>query len=353
MQLQILSRPHVTEIHFSSIEKTLPFLIKKMGRKAALVTDSTVHSLYKRLFDSLEVAVFSFPAGEASKVRATKEKLEDALFSHHFGKESCLIAVGGGTVMDIAGFTASTFCRGVPLILIPTTLLGMVDACLGGKTGVNTAQGKNLIGSFYFPTDLIIDETFLKTLPQKQLQNGMAEILKYGLIHSKELLTQIPQKGSLLPLIKRCLEIKKEIIELDPYEEQGRRRSLNFGHTIGHALERLENYQIDHGEAISIGMIVEGYLSQQMGFIKQSEFEELATLFRTFGFPLKLPRSYTLEEMNDHLARDKKASHKGSRFVLLKALGRVEPFGGDYCTYVEPSLLEKSVEWMNRHFACN
>lgn len=321
-----------------------------MNGKVAFITDSEVLSHYGPELKQFNVPIFSFSCGEGQKNRETKQFLEDALFSNGFAKDSSIIALGGGVVMDIAGFIASTFCRGIPLILIPTTLLGMVDACLGGKTAVNTSHGKNLIGSFYFPEDILIDVNFLHTLPKKQLLNGIAEILKYGFIHSKNLLENIHHPLDYQTLVQQCLKIKKEIIEADPFEELGYRRILNFGHTIGHALETLENYQIEHGEAISLGMIVESYLSKQLGYLNESNFDALVKIIQDCAFPLRLSRPYQENEMIAHLARDKKSAQNAARFVLLKSIGQVESFDGDYCTHVPLSLLKETIQWMNHHF---
>lgn len=340
MKFKIFSRPFETKIHFGSFNLLLE------NRKAVFIIDSEVLTLYGGKYFSQDA--ISFPAGEKNKTREMKEYLEEVLFSRGFGKDCSLIAVGGGVVMDVVGFVASTFCRGVPLILIPTTLLGMVDACLGGKTAVNTPHGKNLIGSFYFPQEILIDVDFLHTLPEKERLNGMAEILKYGFIHSPSILENVHLDEP--TIIRQCLAIKKEIIEADPFEERGYRRILNFGHTIGHALETVENYQISHGEAISIGMIVESYISQRLGYLNESAFEALVKIVQDFKFPLQLSRPYQEDEMLLALSRDKKSSQNRPRFVLLKSFGQVESFEGEYCTSIPASLLKETIQWMNHQF---
>jgi 3-dehydroquinate synthase len=317
--------------------------LKENKCKIALITDDNIQKAYPELIKAIGAKVFTIPSGEIHKSRQTKEFLEDALFSQKFGKDSLIIAMGGGVVLDIAGFVAATFCRGIPLVLIPTTLLGMVDACLGGKTAINTSYGKNLIGSFYFPTHIIIDTDFLKSLPAKQLLNGTAEIIKYGLIRSRDLFKKLQTGIDVKELIAECLLIKKEIVESDPYENKGFRRILNFGHTIGHAIETLENYKIEHGEAIAIGMMIESYISMKLQFLDQDEFNQIATLLNRMQFPLKLSRRYNLEEMLSAFSKDKKALQSQSRFVILKTIGEVVPFEGAYCTPVDLKLIEEAI----------
>lgn len=317
--------------------------LKDCKCKIALITDENIVKAYSALIKALDAKVFTIPSGEIHKSRQTKEFLEDALFAHQFGKDSLIIAMGGGVVLDVAGFVAATFCRGIPLVLIPTTLLGMVDACLGGKTAINTPYGKNLIGSFCFPTHIIIDTDFLKSLSPKQLLNGTAEIIKYGLIRSRALFEKLQAGIDVKELIAECLLIKKEVVESDPYEKKGLRRVLNFGHTIGHALETLENYKIEHGEAIAIGMLIESYISMKLQFLDHDEFNQIATLLNKMQFPFKLSRHYSLEEMLSAFSKDKKALQTQSRFVVLKTIGEVVPFDGEYCTPVDLKLIEEAI----------
>ncbi|HSX04039.1 MAG TPA: 3-dehydroquinate synthase [Rhabdochlamydiaceae bacterium] len=344
LKVSILSRPIETEIYFGTTLEVLLPLLKQKKSRLALITDETIQHEYRCLLEELRIKIFSFPAGEMHKTRQAKAFLEDALLDNQFAKDSTLIAIGGGVVLDVAGFVAATFCRGIPLILIPTTLLGMVDACLGGKTAVNTHHGKNLIGSFYFPETIIIDPDFLNSLPAHQFLNGIAEMIKYGLIDSKPLFEKLEAKCEVKELIQECLEIKKKVIESDPYEEKGYRRILNFGHTFGHALELLENYQIPHGEAIAIGMILESYISMRLQLLKKEEFERIVALFHEYKFPLKLSRRFTLEELLLAFSRDKKSTSSIARLVVLKSIGQVEPFNGEYCTEVDLKLIKEAIE---------
>jgi 3-dehydroquinate synthase len=305
--------------------------------KYALITDSTVEELYgKALYSYLrelgyDVQIFSFPAGEGSKTRTTKEKLEDQLLLAGYGRETTIIALGGGVVTDLAGFLASTFCRGVPLVLIPTTLLGMVDAAIGGKTGVNTEQGKNMIGSFYFPETLVIDAFFLKTLPEKEMFNGTVEMLKAGLIADAEFF----ENFSNIPMgeaIHRSIEIKRRIVAQDP-QETGLRRILNLGHTIGHAIETLSHYEISHGEAVAAGIVLEAQIGYELGILKASAFEKISR-----NFP-QVPFNFDPEKLLSILCRDKKALGRRPRFVFLKDIGVPLNYDGNYCQEVAPELI--------------
>lgn len=340
IKVNIFSPQVETEIHFGPAWEILRALLKESQRKIAVITDENIEKCYSLFLKALEIKVFIIPSGEIHKSRRTKEFLEDTLIAHGFGRDSLIIALGGGVVLDVVGFVAATFCRGVPLMLIPTTLLAMVDACLGGKTALNTSSGKNIIGSFHFPTHVIIDYEFLNSLSAKQLLNGTAEVIKYGLIRSRSLFEKLENDVDVKELIPECLMIKKKVIELDPYEKKGYRRILNFGHTIGHALETLENYTIEHGEAIAIGMLIESYLSMKLQFLDQTEFNRISTLLNNLQFPLKLSRRYSMEEMLFALEKDK----KGLRFVLLKRIGEVESFDGEYCTPVDLNLIEEALQ---------
>lgn len=329
--------------------------IKPLASRFALFCDESVADvLGKKWKEHLEkmglsVALFTFPSGEQEKTRERKAGLEDLLFSHNFGKDSCIIAMGGGVTTDLIGFLASTFCRGVPLVLIPTTLLGMVDAAIGGKTGVNTRFGKNLIGSFYPASKILIDPSVLNTLPPEELTNGSAEIIKYALIDSPTLFEKL-QTSTLDQIVKECIAIKMRVVEED-FKEEGLRRILNFGHTIGHAVERLENYRLSHGEAVAIGMLVESYLSVKMGHLSLQTFQEIEALVRAFPFPLQFSDAVTKEAMISALSHDKKAAKGAVRFVLLNKIGACEPFDGDYCTSVPAPLLNETLDWMIAQFS--
>ncbi len=327
----------------------------------ALITESGVEKVVARkLFEHLQnegvdVALLTFPAGERSKTRETKQMLEDQLLAKRFGRDTLILAVGGGVVCDIAGFVAATYARGVALMLVPTTLLAMVDASIGGKTAVNTPQGKNLIGSFYPASDVIIDLSLLRTLPQAQKLTGCAEIIKMGLVGSKELFYLMSEESEgwkgedpnfWMRVISLSCGIKKEIVEADP-RESGTRRILNFGHTIGHAIELLEEYEIFHGEAVAIGMAIESFLSVKMGLLPFEKWDEVIEVIKKYPFSFTLSSPLEYETLIDVLASDKKSRDTKPRFALLNSIGMAAPFGGHYCSEVEPEMLRESLSVMN------
>lgn len=347
-----------TELHFGvdfALTKKLPTLIEKRDRKTVLITDENVERLYRDKMKELDCKILVIPPGESSKSRAIKEKIEDDLLSQHFGRDSLMISLGGGVVSDLAGFVASTYCRGIPLVHVPTTLLGMVDASIGGKTSVNTPHGKNLIGTFYLPQEVVIDVAFLQSLPEKQWKNGIVEIIKYGLIASPSLFSSMCdhiEKWHMqdLPyILERVIEscaIKAKVVEQDFHENGGLRRILNLGHTIAHALETLHLYQIEHGEAVAIGLLVSCFISRKMGFLSKEHFKKIHRVLIEYELPLELPQNLKIEQILATLALDKKTIGGTPRFVLLKEIGSVVPFEGDYCTPVPLPLLEEALNWM-------
>ncbi|MES2122220.1 MAG: 3-dehydroquinate synthase [Chlamydiota bacterium] len=332
--------------------------LRSKGERFALFCDEPVAALWGQKWyaflqgKGLDVSLFTIPAGEAEKNRGRKAHLEDLLFAQQFGRDSCFIAMGGGVITDLVGFLAATFCRGVPLVNVPTTLLGMVDAAIGGKTGVDTPMGKNLVGAFYPAEHLFIDLALLETLPAKDRVNGFAEIIKYALIYSSALFERLsPQSKDLESIVRECIQIKKEVAEEDFEEKGGKRRILNFGHTIGHAIELLEEFQVSHGEAVAMGMCVESYLSMRTGLLSQGDFERIISCVRAFPFQLRLSARVKVDGMIEALALDKKAAKGIPRFVLLDGIGSCAPFQGTYCTVVPSELLNEALHWMREQFA--
>ncbi|MBN1914582.1 MAG: 3-dehydroquinate synthase [Parachlamydiales bacterium] len=315
-----------------------------------IITDDHVEKLYGvSLKKDLEkcgfnVYCFTFPVGESSKTRKWKEHIENQMLQAALGRDICIISLGGGVVGDLAGFVASTYCRGVPFVSIPTTLLAQVDACIGGKVGVNTPWSKNSIGVFYHPCMMIIDPDFLLSLSPLEILNGIAEIVKYALVFSKDLLKKLEEHVSLYELIEPSYRIKKEIVEKDPFEK-GIRRILNFGHTIGHAIETLSNYQISHGQAIAIGMLLEAHCSCQMNYLREEELFAIKALLEDYGFSLSLPQKLSKEEFFRIMKLDKKASSSMPRFVVLEDLGKVSPFDGSYCAPMDFPMLKEALQW--------
>lgn len=345
----------------------LPIRFKPLGSKFAIITDDKVASLYAHQLhqmlsaSGLETHLFTFPSGECYKTRATKEYLENQLFEKKFGRDTCVVALGGGVVSDLAGYLAATYCRGVSFITIPTSLIGMVDASIGGKTGVNAPYGKNMFGCIYQPQQVLIDPKLLLSLPLRELKNGIVEMLKSALIadahfftflemHVKELLTL--ETKTLLKCIFESCRIKKEIVEQDE-KENGIRRLLNFGHTIGHALENLSQYELAHGEAVAIGMLIESHLAMQLTHLDKVSFVRILNLLRAYCIPLQFPYRLTTEAIQEAMVLDKKSLKGKPRFVILNQIGGALAFESNYCTNVKEELIKIALDWMSNDLCCH
>ncbi|MBB65402.1 MAG: 3-dehydroquinate synthase [Waddliaceae bacterium] len=337
----ILENTHLAEI------------CQNLASRAVIITDSNVEKLYgKAIKKALDAPIIAFPAGEQSKTRVTKEMIEDQMLESGMGRDSCIVALGGGVVTDLAGYVAATYCRGIPFLSIPTTLLAMVDASIGGKTGVNVPQGKNLIGAFHPAHSIIIDVKFLRTLSLDEYRNGLAEVVKHGLICDLEYFSEIEahldeimarDEARLQSIVKRSYEIKSGIVSADE-KEAGFRRILNFGHTIAHAIEIVSDYKISHGHAVAIGCIVEAFQAMRLGHLDQDEFLRIVWVFKALGFPLDLQLSP--EPLLKVMGMDKKSLKGVPRFVMLEELGKVLPFDGEFCTTLSPELVEDALQWM-------
>ena len=349
-------------IHFGGHLLESEFLLRlctAMHKRLVVITDSNVREKYAEPLQKylnkhdLNVALLSFPAGEYYKSRQTKAQLEDELQSKQYGRDTCILALGGGVVTDLVGFLAATYCRGVPVIYLPTTLLAMVDASVGGKTGVNTPLGKNLIGTFTQPHAVCMDVSTLQTLPDHEWRNGIAEMIKHAVIADAKLYQQmqasqslaaLQNRADLLDLIQTNCMIKKSIVEGDEFEHH-RRQLLNFGHTIGHAIETIEDYQISHGEAVAIGMLVEAHLAVQMGYLAQTILDHLHALLLSYGLPLQTKAFQDQALFMQTLCLDKKSLLSVPQFVLLKDIGVPFVHAGRYTHPVEEGMLRKSIEW--------
>ncbi|RUM87832.1 MAG: 3-dehydroquinate synthase [Thermodesulfatator sp.] len=304
-------------------------------RNLALITDETVRDLVTEdlarilIEKGFRAEIFSFPAGEASKTMETVVQLAQDMVRAGFDRRSAVLAVGGGVVGDVAGFLASIYLRGVPYVQIPTTLLAQVDSSVGGKTGVDLPEGKNLLGTFYQPRRVYIDYGVLSTLPLAHLRNGLAEVVKYGAALSRELFKFLElQAERLLSYDPEALEhiiyescrLKAWVVSQDE-REAGLRRVLNFGHTLGHALEAALNYEILHGEAVAVGMVAAARLSEALGVAEEPVAEKLKTLLSRLGLPVGLPNDLDPESLLGFLAADKKVWHGRLTMVLLRRIG--------------------------------
>lgn len=305
------------------------------GRRCAIVTDKQVAPLYlKQLKEKLAAENLSeiiLPAGEASKKLATIEDICGKLLQINMDRNGVLLALGGGVVGDITGFTAACYQRGIDFIQIPTTLLAQVDASVGGKTAVNHALGKNMIGAFHQPGAVIIDLETLNTLPSRQIDAGVAEIIKYGLIADSGFFTWMEknivsiQRLETEPLgqaIYRSCTIKADIVSQDQHEKTGLRMLLNFGHTFGHAIETgLGHGCWLHGEAVGCGMVLAAQFSQQQELIRAEDTARITALIGKARLPITLPKNLSAARLTALMQRDKKNLDGKQRLVLLKKIG--------------------------------
>lgn len=292
-----------------------------------IVTDSVVAPLYldtvKAQFD-LPVSATILPAGEEFKRLETVEVIYHDLLENGMTRQDLILALGGGVVGDITGFAAATFLRGVPLCQIPTTLLAQVDSSVGGKTAVDLPEGKNLVGAFYQPRLVLIDPAVLSTLPDSTFADGMAEVIKYGCIQNRGILdmVRVPYyKEQIEAIIYECVKIKRDIVEVDEHDN-GLRMILNFGHTIGHAVEKLGNYTaLTHGQAVAIGMVAAMKLSQRLGATNDLD-DFLSVLLREVGLPTEL--TYDRQAIFNAVLSDKKKMGGTVNFILVRTLGSAE-----------------------------
>jgi len=318
------------------IDRMLLLIAK--NHKAAryvMVTDSNVGRLYgQAMLDAMtqagmKASLVEIPAGESSKNMATVMDIAARLLALGADRGTLLIALGGGVVGDLTGFIASVYMRSVPYIQIPTTLIGQVDSSIGGKTAVDLPQGKNLLGTFYQPRAVFADVKFLETLPEKEFQNGLAEIIKYGIIEDEKLFKLLEEdmeavKGRdperLLKMIETCCRIKKSIVEIDE-REQGLRRILNFGHTLGHALEASSKYELSHGEGVALGMIAAAKLSVKMQYLPEGESIRVERVIERAGLPTRMDAALATDAIISRLKSDKKKKDDVVHFILIKKIG--------------------------------
>ena len=304
------------------------------GRRVAAIADDRVLALYRegRLGAvTWDGEVLPFPAGEQSKTRDTWARLTDELLDRGFGRDSGIIALGGGVAGDLAGFVAATYLRGVPYLQVPTSLLAMLDASVGGKTGVDTPRGKNLIGAFHPPVAVLSDPRVLATLAEREYRGGMAEAVKHGLIADREYFRWIERETEALlrrdpevleHLVHRSVEIKAEVVSSDE-RESGRRAILNAGHTVAHALERATGYTLPHGEAVGLGLVAECELAARLGRAAPAVRERVEQLLDRLGLPTRLSAPLPEDALLAAMAADKKNRASRIRFALPSGLGEM------------------------------
>jgi 3-dehydroquinate synthase len=305
------------------------------GARIAMIADAGVHALLQAgRFGrgAWEGTALTFPPGEPSKTREQWARLTDALLAQGFGRDSGIVALGGGVAGDLAGFVAATYMRGVPCVQVPTSLLAMLDASVGGKTGVDTPEGKNLIGAFHPPVAVLADPRVLATLPERDYRGGMAEAVKHGLIADAGYFAWMEREGeallrrdeaALTRLVRRSVEIKAEVVSGDE-REAGRRAILNAGHTVAHALERASDYGLAHGEAVALGLVAESALAEALGVAPAGLRERVSKLLRRLGLPVRLASPIGTDRLIQAMSTDKKNRGARVRFALPRALGAMD-----------------------------
>lgn len=304
------------------------------GQKVAVITDDTVKQIYnEHLSKQMDEAgiqwrLISLPPGEVSKSFSTLPKIYSMLLDFQITRDDVIVAFGGGVIGDIAGFVAATFLRGVNLILLPTTLMAMVDSSIGGKNGANLPEGKNMAGTFYQPKEVFIDPGFVRTLPDKMLEDGMAEVIKYGCVFDPDLFSDLIARASkgdgsgIESIIYRCCLIKKQIIELDA-QDYGIGMLLNFGHTLGHCIEDFfPDGTYSHGQAVSIGMYATALSGERLGLTLPNTASLIKDLLSAYDLPYQLPTGSEMSKIIEEVRRDKKRRGDKLNLVLLEKIGK-------------------------------
>ncbi len=310
-----------------NLQSIIPATLK--NHQFIIVTDHRVKRLYgDRVGKNIDI--IAFPAGENHKTAKTKANIEDALFKRNLGRDTCLIALGGGVVGDMVGFVAANYMRGIPYIQVPTTLLAMIDSSIGGKTSINSPAGKNLIGAFWHPKCVITDLNCLDTLPQKHIINGWIEALKIFLTCDRIAFQQSKQcQSPPLELITKAIQLKSNIVQQDP-DEKNIRAVLNFGHTIGHALEKISDYTLLHGHAVGYGILVESHIAMQRQLLTNIEYQDIVDTFASLGILGKKLKKYNINTVLKYTRHDKKNQNNETRYVLLRNIGNTYVSNGKY-----------------------
>ena len=326
-------------------------------KKIVIITDNNIKKLYGDDLAKLlikhgcNVLLLSFAPGEKSKNSLIKQKLEKKMFINQFDKNTLCLALGGGVVGDLTGFIAATYMRGIPYIQIPTSLLAMVDSSIGGKTGINTSDGKNLIGSFWQPKAVVVDLNCLKTLPQRHLVNGLIEIIKVFLIDDEKYFLYFQKNINKIKmgdevvlnnLILRAIKIKARLVSQDE-KENNQRKMLNFGHTIGHALEKISAYKMLHGEAVAFGILVESRISNLLGILNDEDYAGVVDMMFLLGFSFEKLRKINVNKVIQATQLDKKIKQGEVQYVLLKKIGQVHESKGAFVHPVVDDIVKQAL----------
>ena len=338
----------------------------QLGSRCAIVTDSNVRRFHAGDLETalkqqgLKTDVFSFEAGESNKTEDNCTRIIVEMLDKGYGRDSVVLALGGGVVGDMAGYIAGKFNRGIPFIQIPTTFLAHADSSVGGKTGVDIVIGngdnqrvlKNAVGLFNQPKRVYIDVETLRTLPDSEYKNGLAETIKHAIIREKDFFDGIEENINLLvqrnsivylEIARMNCQIKAGVVQIDP-NEKGLRRILNYGHTAGHAIESLSDFRLSHGESVSIGMMIAGRISRDLGYFSDRHLERQERLLRKAGLPVTIPINIFNEDIIELTLKDKKAKGGKARYCLPTEIGKMHSFDGAYVTYVDKEIVLKALE---------
>jgi 3-dehydroquinate synthase len=339
----------------ASLPAELPRILP--AHRYFLITDRHVARLHgRRLLGALrrrglDVRLLAVPAGERAKTRATKSRLEDRMIAAGAGRDAAILALGGGMITDLAGFTAATYLRGIPYLALPTTLLAMVDASIGGKTAVDHPAGKNLIGAFHHPRAVLADVGTLRTLPEREFRSGLAEAVKTAVAGDGPLFRRLERSraailsrhpAALTGLVLACCRVKAAIVRADE-KESGRRAILNFGHTLGHALERASGYRLAHGEAVAIGMCAESRAAEAAGILRPGEAERIERLLLQIGLPVRAPAGLGAARLLAAARSDKKARRGSLRYAVPVRIGSMARGDGSYTLSIPAALIRRAL----------
>ena len=324
---------------FANLVENIILIKREKYDKICIVTDDIVEKLYLNEIETVLrdkfncVITQSLPNGEKSKQLSNIEKLYEELIRNHFTRSDLLIALGGGVIGDMTGFCAATYLRGIDFIQIPTTLLSQVDSSIGGKTGVDYLSYKNMVGAFYMPKLVYINLNVLKSLSKEQFACGMGEVIKYGCISDADFFQWLGENEdqiqalryeALEHMVYTCCDIKRQVVEIDP-KEHGIRSYLNFGHTIGHAIEKLSDFRLYHGQCVAIGMIAAAYLSVMLGRISETDLKALIDVLQSYDLPIKTS-GMSAEDVYQATRSDKKMSGDKVKFIVLNEIGKADSY---------------------------
>lgn len=326
MKIQVKENNYTIDIDYKNDEKLRDYLFQNKEAKFLVITDENVFGIYnkriKNIMAGLNYFIYKFPAGEKSKSMESYININKFLLENNFNRGDMIIAFGGGVVGDISGFVAATYLRGIDFISVPTTLLSMIDSSVGGKNGINFMNLKNQIGAFYFPKYVHIDYSFLESLDDRNINNGLAEIFKYSVLRDKEFFDYLKSAKKLdyEKIIYKSLNIKLDFVR-DDERDKGKRQKLNLGHTLGHGIESLSNYKLNHGESIGIGTIYMARAAYKMGLAEEDFSKDLVSAFKNH----KLPTAYDFEteEILGILKHDKKINKNLINVILPVKIGEV------------------------------